>query len=351
MNEDEKFNAPQGTDYLWDRSGPADPEVKRLETLLAQYRMTERPLRMPVREPRGLSLRAWRIGFALAGCAVIVLVLFAYRAYNTARGGWQFVAEQGHPDVDGRSVRSGVLHVGQSLETTAGERVRMQVASIGEVEIRDQSQLQLLESRAGRQRLAMKFGTMHARIYAPPAVFVVDTPAARAVDLGCEYTLSIDKSGTGHISVDLGWVQLEYSAHQSLVPSGMVAEIAADGRLTPAYYPDATPEFRAALVRWSLVKELGEADRAQLLDIVLKDARLHDSLTLVNLFRHADSSSERTRIFDRLSQFVPAPKDLNREAVIAGTQGATDPWWPEIYNALHLTPFVKKGTMNLNWYP
>src|SRR5690349_3738825 len=189
MNDHDKPDAPRGPDYLWDRSGPADPEIQRLETLLSTYRLGERPMRIPVREPQGLSLRAWRLGFALAACAVIALVLFAYRAYNTASAGWQFVAEEGHPDVEGRSMKSGVLHVGQSLETMAGERVRLQVASIGEVEVRDQSQVRLLESREGRQRLAMPFGTMHARIYAPPAVFIVDTPAARAVDLGCEYTL------------------------------------------------------------------------------------------------------------------------------------------------------------------
>src|SRR5512133_2403261 len=199
MNDERHNDTPLGSDYLWDRSGPADPEIQRFETLLSSYRMAERPLRVPERETQGLSLRAWRLGFALAACAVIVLVLFAYRSFNTARIGWQFVAEQGHPDVEGRSMRSGVLHVGQSLETTSGELVRMQVASIGEVEIRDQSQVQLVESREGRQRLAMKYGTVHARIYAPPAVFVVDTPAARAVDLGCEYTLTVDKSGRGHL--------------------------------------------------------------------------------------------------------------------------------------------------------
>jgi len=358
MNDQEKFGAPQGPDYLWDRSGPADPEVQRLETLLASYRMAERPgwptlagVARVGNEPRELSVRAWRFGFAMAACAVIVLVLFAYRAYNTASTGWQFVAEAGHPDVGGRSMKSGVLHVGQSLETTAGERVRIQVASIGEVEVRDQSQVQLVESREGRQRLAMKFGTMHARIYAPPAVFVVDTPAARAVDLGCEYTLSVDKSGNGHLSVDLGWVQLEYSDGQSLVPRGMVAEIASGGLLTPAYYPDATPDFRAALIRWSLVNNLSDAERAQLLDTILKAARLRDSLTLVNLFRRANSDSERARIFDRLNQLVPAPPEVKREDVISGVHNAVNPWWDEIYRALDLTPFVKQGPLKLNWYP
>ncbi len=351
MNDGKQFDAPREPDYLWDRGGPADSQVQQLESLLSRYRMTERPLRMPATQPQGLSVRAWRFGFALAACAVIVLALFAYRAYNTAKTGWQFVAEQGHPDVEGRSMKSGVLHVGQSLETTAGERVRIQVATIGEVEVRDQSQVKLLESREGRQRLAMEFGTMHARIYAPPAVFVVDTPAARAIDLGCEYTLTIDKSGSGHISVDLGWVQLEYSSEQSLVPAGMVAEIARGGLITPAYYPDASPAFREALITWSLWAQMGDTFFPHALDTVLRDARRRDALTIVNLFRRTYSADERARIFDRLNQLVPAPAAVNRAEVIAGDLGATNAWWPEIYKALGLTPFVKTEPLKLNGYP
>jgi hypothetical protein len=130
----------------------------------------------------------------------------------------------------------------------------------------------------------------------------------------------------------------------------MVAEISG-GRLTPAYYPDAAPEFRAALVRWSLVNTVGDAERSQLLETVLKHARLRDSLTLINLFRRANSDSERGRIFDRLNQLAPAPPEVKRQDVVSGVQAALNPWWPEVYHALDLTPFIKKGPLKLNWYP
>jgi len=350
MKEHEQ--APQISEYLWDRSGAIDPEIERLELLLAPYRLEERPLRRPYREVESASVRIWRFGFAMAACATIVLALLLYDSYNNApRAGWQFVAEAGHPEVQGQEVRAGVLRVGQSLETTAGERVRMQVATIGEVELRDHSQVKLVESREGRQRLAMQFGTMHARIYAPPAVFVVDTPAARAVDLGCEYTLTIDKDGSGHLSVDLGWVQLEYGVAESLVPRGMVADIAAGGAITPAYYPDATQAFRESLVPWSLGVTMNASERMQLLDRLLKEARLQDSLTLVNLFFRAQSSAERAHIFDRLNQLVPAPPEIKRDDVVAGNNSAVSPWWPEVYRALNVVPFQKKGPLKLNWYP
>lgn len=350
MKHDEQ--APHVSDYLWDRSGPIDPEVERLELLLAPYRMQERPLRVREREIEATSARIWRFGFAMAACAVVVLALFLYDAYNSSpHGGWQFVAEHGAADVQGRQVKTGVLRVGESMETTAGERVRIRVASIGEVELRDQSEVKLVESREGRQRLAMNFGTMHARIYAPPAVFVVDTPGARAIDLGCEYTLNIDRTGAGRLSVDLGWVQLEYDGEQSLVPRGMVAEIAPGGRMTPPYDPDASPVFRKALIAWSTNDQLNAQQRADELKHVLSEARVQDSLTLVNLFKFAHAADERTQIFDRLNQLVPAPKGVNREDVVSDRHNAVEPWWPAVYDALHLVPFQKTGPLKLGWYP
>jgi hypothetical protein len=132
---------------------------------------------------------------------------------------------------------------------------------------------------------------------------------------------------------------------------GMVAEIAAGGQITPAYYPDAAPGFRSALVRWAIGSNVPDAERSQLLDTALKEARLRDSLTLVNLFRHADSEAERARIFDRLNQLVPAPADVKRADVVSGVHNAVNPWWPEIYRSMNLTPLVKKGAIKLNWYP
>ena len=131
---------------------------------------------------------------------------------------------------------------------------------------------------------------------------------------------------------------------------GMVAEIASTGLLTPAYYPDASPEFRAALIRWSL-ESLGDVERSRLLDTVLKSARLRDSLTLVNLFRRAQSNAERASIFDRLNQLVPAPPTVKSVDVVAGVHNAVNPWWAEIYHALDLAPLVKKGALPLKWYP
>jgi len=37
-------------------------------------------------------------------------------------------------------------------------------------------------------------------------VFVVDTPSASAIDLGCAYTLHVNEDGSGTLRTTLGWV-------------------------------------------------------------------------------------------------------------------------------------------------
>ena len=57
--------------------------------------------------------------------------------------------------------------------------------------------------------MSLSKGAIHARIWAPPKQFFVNTPSATAVDLGCEYTLQVDEDGGGLIRVTLGWVSFE----------------------------------------------------------------------------------------------------------------------------------------------
>ena len=48
---------------------------------------------------------------------------------------------------------------------------------------------------AGLKRIALDRGTIHAYIWAPAGEFVVDTPSAVTVDLGCAYKIKTDESG------------------------------------------------------------------------------------------------------------------------------------------------------------
>ena len=121
--------------------------------------------------------------------------------------------------------------------------VRLQSPSVGTIDLGANTTVRLIENRRRRHRLALAAGTIHAKTTSQPGVFVIDTPKARAIDLGCEYTLTIAPNGGGELHVISGWVDLTHGYEQSLVPQGASAFIENDGSLTVPVFDDAAPRI------------------------------------------------------------------------------------------------------------
>jgi hypothetical protein len=195
------------------------------------------------------------------------------------------------------------------------------------IDVAGQTTLRLI----GKNRFELTVGTIHAKTTSPPGVFVVDTPRAQAVDLGCEYTLTVSPNGSGILRVASGWVELGDGWMQSLVPQGAMATISSNGRLGPPIFEDASSVFK-------------EAIRREDLQTALPLARRRDALTLINLFR-SDSEVQRAMIYDRLNALVPAPPGLTRDVVIHGNFRTVDSWWPDARKASGVTALKKKKRM------
>jgi len=60
------------------------------------------------------------------------------------------------------------LPVGQVITTDAGSRARIDVGSIGIVDVEPNSRIRLITSRAGEHRMALDRGRIRALIWAPP---------------------------------------------------------------------------------------------------------------------------------------------------------------------------------------
>ncbi|HEX9963237.1 MAG TPA: FecR domain-containing protein, partial [Pyrinomonadaceae bacterium] len=115
---------------------------------------------------------------------------------------WNVETIAGTPTAGNEAIgETGKLGVGQFLETDANSRARVQVSNIGQVEIAPNSRVQLVRTHSTEHRLSLERGLMKAKILAPPRLFIVDTPSAVAVDLGCEYTLEVDKDGNSRLHV------------------------------------------------------------------------------------------------------------------------------------------------------
>ena len=319
--------------YLWDGSGEPDREVVRLETLLGQLRHRGEPPSLPVRKSSRFSRTAWVIGGLSAAAAVLFAVATGWYAIGLFRGGWSVQTLSGAPVVDGVRASAdnsgtGRLRVGEWLETDAVSRARIEAGTVGRVEIDPNTRVQLVQAAGREHRMALSQGTIHARIWAPPKIFFVNTPSATAIDLGCEYTLQVDLNGAGVIKVTLGWVSFEGYGRESFIPDGAIGTTRPGAGPGTPYYEDAPSGYGDALT----ILDYGLADdprRAGALDQILTSARRKDALTLWHLLSRG-SQAERERVYDRLAVLAPPPPGVTRSAVLSGDRPALDQWWDSL---------------------
>jgi hypothetical protein len=333
--------------YLWDRSGPPDPEVERLEQLLGTLRAAQPAPVTPVTARKILKVspplpprRSRWFYWPMAAAAVITLLAvgLSWQAAQTktrpATIGptWSVARLAGAPRVGSRQIiDAGRLAVGQWLETGTQGRAEINVADIGRVHVDPGTRVRLVTTREGEHRLQLAQGTLHALIWAPPGQFFVDTPSSTAIDLGCAYTLQVDQTGAGLVRVTSGWVGFEFRGREAFIPAGAVC--ATRPRIGPGtpYYEDISAPMRDALATLDFAGATPDAAvRAAALSRVLNDARARDAVTLWHLLSRVEPGAERDRVFDRLAALVPPPEGVTKDSLRAGNRDMLDRWWDRL---------------------
>lgn len=337
-NRTEKQSPTKRDNYLWDRSGEPDPETQRLEGLLTRFQhdrlapvfpeivpATRRRL-FPVR----MRLFPLAATMAVVSLAVAAAVLAFYRSKQTptTAAGWDVSRVAGTARIQSNTVPGkGIVRfgVGQILETDNQSRVRLRSEDVGQIEVDPGTRLRLLKTGEGLRWIALDHGTIHTFIWAPPGQFVVDTPSAVTVDLGCAYTLHVDSSGAGVVRTSLGWVGFKLQGRESFIPAG--AACATRPKLGPGspYFEDASEKLVASLARFDFEDSTPE-QRAADLAIVLREARKRDALTLWHLLSRVDPG-QRLLVYNRLRLFAPPAAGVTQEGILHLDQSMLDLWW------------------------
>ena len=265
-----------------------------------------------VTQSRPIFLKPLAIAAALM---LVAAAAFVWLRPNANRGSeWNVARLGGAPRIDSRRMSdSGRIAVGQWLETDATSRAKIDVATIGNVEIDPNSRVRLLSTSSDEHRLELERGRLSAHISAPPRLFFVDTPSGVAEDLGCAYTLEVNDLGDSILHVTLGWVSLQLIDRESSVPAGAACEMKKGyGPGTP-YFEDATPPFKQALSRFDFPVTRDEPGAA--LATILSEARSRDAMTLWYLLTRVDPN-DRASVYDRMAALVDPPQDVTREGVL-----------------------------------
>lgn len=317
------------SDYLWDGSGDPDPEVVRLERVLRAARYDgaiDLPHGPSARRPRRRIAPVMALG-ALAAAAVALLVWLGRDPEPTAVPLMDVSVTPlaGAPLIGEAAVaHNRALRPGEWLTTDGASRALIEMAGVGEVTIGTDSRVRLVEGGPDQRRLELGLGALHARVYAPPRLFLVDLPSATAIDLGCEYELLVDRSGAGTLRVTSGEVSLEGHGRAALVPAGSECETRpGHGPGTP-HRTGASPDLVGALRRYDF-----EAGGADALASALEAASARDTLPLWHLIGRS-SGLDRMSVIARLAALAPPPPGIAIDEPAALDAAALAAWRREL---------------------
>ena len=329
-------------EYLWEGTGEPDTEIQRLEQALEEFRATSLvPPAFPMIDcgPRrsswwlAITSNTWVPRFAAAIlilAAFTIALVFSLRETTPPRSnsGWSVEVTEAQADnslAADKPKRKMQMQIGEAFETNRISKANIAVADIGRLELEPMTRLRLLQSAAGRKRIALERGTIHVVIWAPPGEFVVDTPSSVVVDLGCMYTLNIEENGNGFLRTTLGWVGFQSNGYESFIPAGASAATYAESGPGLPFFEDASDQFRSAVAQFDSTKE-GSAQRKAAQQVILRQARLRDGLTLWHLLSRV-SEVDRQGVYERLSALIPPPAGTTREGILRLDRTMLDSWW------------------------
>ena len=218
---------------------------------------------------------------------------------------------------------------------SGSDSARLTVGRIGAVDVAAGTEVRLIQAKWSEHRLALARGEIHARITAPPRLFIVETPSGTAVDLGCAYTLVVDSTGDSRLVVTAGWVEFSDHGRTSLIPAGFTAEAHRGTGIGTPVADDAPAALVAAvhaLDRYAMANDSA-------LDVVLRTARPRDAVTLWHVLSGwRGSATERRRVYDRLASIVPPPSPNADFGAVYGDPFTMKLWWEKLPGTLPITP-------------
>lgn len=342
-------------EYLWDPAAESDPEIAALERSLQRFRYQPVPFVAPKRR-----VRLPRMHRALLAAAAMFLVLAGLQTawFNRAKSPWSIVVDGGTATIGARvAVNGDRLAVGEQLVTDASSSARIAVGHIGDVQIGASSAVKVVSDGEGGHTLALERGEMHARIWAPPRFFVVQTPHVTATDLGCIYTMRVDSRGAGTLDVQFGAVELQQAAERVFVPAGVSVRFTGSSPLIPVPMR-ASPSFRMALdavlaqpdspITSAAVP--AQPDSSIALDTLLAQTDAQSTITLWHLLPRVPVEQRRV-IVGRIHTLVPLSPNAyaQRELVVQLDAGARASWEIELRPAWSTEPDSKWRRFLVRW--
>lgn len=260
--------------YLFAKEGQPDPEIARLEVLLARFGHGRR---------RARRRRPWFVIIPLLAAAGVAALLW-----------WWPPAPVPSSFAIVRSDGGSVAH--DEWIEAASEAQHLTVTNVGWMTLAPGGRMRVRQLDDERGRFYLAHGNLEAFVLPSvrPRFFQVETEATTCVDLGCKYVLDVDEqTKVAHVRVTLGQVAFTDHGREVFVPRDAECT-AVPGRAvgTPRFL-DCTDDLRRCLDAFDAANDPA-AQRAATRALVAAARLPRDSLSLWHLLAHADAAVRAT---------------------------------------------------------
>ena len=275
-------------DYLFDKGGPPDPDVQRLERLLGPW--AHRGANALPAVPRQAARRRWPWFAGVFGVAAAAAALWLFLPAPASER--EAVSPlRPPPTTPTLAVRGGASAVAEEAWVETGSEAKvLTLGSVGHLTRDPGSRHQVKRLAEEEARLFLERGRLTALVSADarPGFFQVDTPAARCVDLGCRYTLEVDGAGDAVVTVATGRVSFQNAGREVYVPAGATCRASrAAGAGLPCF--EAAPEaLRQAVRAFDAARESPAARRAAARAVLAATESEGDTLPAWHLLQEDD---------------------------------------------------------------
>ena len=260
---------------------------------------------------------------------------------NDSGNFWVVSNLKGSPKIHDKEIKIiDTLKIGEWLITNDSSKALLSVAYMGEIILEPGTKLKIVKSDSNEHRILLDYGTINANINAKPRSFIVDTKSSEAVDLGCEYTFSVDHKGNGLLFVKSGMVELKSSGKNSLVSAGNFCITKAGlGPGTP-YSKHSSSEFRKALLDLDF---RGVNDKT--LKDLLKNAKKTDVMTLIQMLPNVKEKN-KAKVFTKLASFIPPARKIYVNSIPELDMKDLNEWIEKLNNDINVE--LQENLENLN---
>ena len=278
------------------------------------------------------SLSWFQVGAAIAGVAATLALSTGLSDLRpiAPENSWEVSSVRGTARIGTVPINENSrLRPGDTLQTNSNSEVEVKIANIGQLELDPNSTMRLLSTNSDQHRIALDRGKITARTWAPPRLFVVETPSVNAIDLGCIYTCEVQRDGSTLLQVILGLVALDFHGRETTIPAGALCRTRAGAGMGSPYFEDASERLKQALDVVDFGKD--EDERARQLDVVLRESRLRDTLTLWYLIPRL-SGEQRGKVVDRMIELASLPDGASRAGIMSLDNAMLDAWKSQLEN-------------------